>query len=443
MEKINLEGKTLKGYTLKGLIGEGAFSSVYLSSQCDESPNPATNPSNQNSDRNIYQSNPRVAPREDLYKVRRRSNINSTTMKYFACKVIPQKKVENKKLTTRLETEIRVHQLMRHQNIVQLVDVIKDSDYFYVFLEFCPNGELFEYVVDRKKLKENEAAIFFKQILYGLKYIHSMNVSHRDLKPENILLDEFGRVKISDFGLSRLLDENGLANTPCGSPCYASPECISGKSYDGKTSDIWSAGVILYACVTGKLPWTKRNQTQLFAQIKSGQYIIPNYLSENCRDLIARLMTVDYRKRISIEEALDHPFLKDIQIPDNSTDPNQFYYVSLRKIDRFFRIDKNFRIDHLVHKIKKDNSLGELTFIQIKKEIMERVSKEEQRKLNETLSEVVKPRKCPLKPLPKKNRLAIALYTKEDSTFVRKEPSKHDRKNRLRRRSEKPPDPVY
>ena len=255
---------------------------------------------------------------------------------YLACKVIEKARLKHNDLELRFRCEIRVHQQMHHHGIVQLIDVLQDEFFYYVFLEFCPGGELFQHIVDRERLQEEQAKPIMKQILEAVEYIHKMGVSHRDLKPENLLLDQYGHTKISDFGLSRFLDPNGLAVTPCGSPCYASPECISGNPYDGRTSDCWSCGVILYAMVTGQLPWTKRNQNQLFEQIRRGEYVIPGYLSQDCRNLISSLMCVNNKKRLTATQALQHPFLKGVTTPLENMLPNTFAIVSLRKVDAFF-----------------------------------------------------------------------------------------------------------
>jgi serine/threonine protein kinase len=143
-------------------------------------------------------------------------------------------------------------------------------------MEFPPNGELFQYIVNRGKLSEAEAKLFIWQIFDALGYFHSMGIVHRDVKPENILHDTMGRLKLSDFGLSQLGAPGALVAPPCGSPCYASLELLSGRPYDGRTNDVSGCGVILFAMVTGQLPWTKRNQAQLFVQIRCGEYTVPS-----------------------------------------------------------------------------------------------------------------------------------------------------------------------
>ncbi|OHT02728.1 CAMK family protein kinase [Tritrichomonas foetus] len=282
-------------YTFRGTVGTGAFSVVKLS-------------------------------------------FNRDIKEFFACKIVPRNRLSDDDLESRFESEIRINQQMHHSGVVQIVDLLKDDLNYYIFMEFCPNGELFKYIIEKQRLTEPEAGIFMYQFLDAIKYVHSLGVAHRDLKPENLLLDPNGRLKISDFGLSKFVGQSGIVDTPCGSPCYASPECLSGSSYDGRMSDLWSIGVILFAMVTGQLPWTKRNQAQLFNQIRHGEYTIPNYLSEDCQDLIRRLMTVDVNQRITVEEALNHPWIKQFgNLADECQDTQQnFQIVSLKKVDRFF-----------------------------------------------------------------------------------------------------------
>ena len=128
-------------------------------------------------------------------------------------------------------------------------------------LEYVPNGELFDYILKKGRLQEDEARKFFRQLITGINYIHSHNICHRDIKPENLLLDKDMNIKISDFGLSAfvgndtygsshllsfMIDPNSLQHTTCGSPNYVAPEVLKDSGYDGRFSDIWSVGVVLY-----------------------------------------------------------------------------------------------------------------------------------------------------------------------------------------------------
>lgn len=290
---------------------------------------------------------------------------------FFACKIVPRNRLSIDNLEEHFEVEIRINQQMHHPGIVQIVDLRKDDINYYIFMEFCPNGELFRYIVERQRLSESEAALLLRQVLDAINYVHSLGVAHRDLKPENLLLDPVGHLKISDFGLSRFVGRNGLVNTPCGSPCYASPECLSGHAYDGRKSDIWSIGVILFAMVTGQLPWTKRNQAQLFNQIKQGDYVIPTYLSEPCKDLIARLLTVDTNQRITMEEALKHPWLQNVQDDSSREDESFFTIVSLKTVDKFFeKVDfSSCDSETIPERLEQNASFKTINFGQVVKSI--------------------------------------------------------------------------
>lgn len=127
-------------------------------------------------------------------------------------------------------------------------------------------------------------------------------MTHRDLKPENLLLDEDNNIKLIDFGLANSMKDGSSLQTACGSPNYAAPELISGQSYGGQEVDIWSCGVILYAMVCGSLPFDDQEFAALFQKIKEGKYFLPNYVSENVRDLINRMLQPNPVKRIKLKE---------------------------------------------------------------------------------------------------------------------------------------------
>ena len=107
---------------------------------------------------------------------------------------------------------------------------------------------MLEYLIDRDSIDEITAIRFFRQIIYGIDYLHSHSICHRDLKLENILLDEQDNVKIGDFGFARWMKTN-IAETSCGSLHYAAPEVVKGTKYDGRIADVWSCGVILYSLI--------------------------------------------------------------------------------------------------------------------------------------------------------------------------------------------------
>lgn len=268
---------------------------------------------------------------------------DSVSGQLFAAKIIPKIRLLASNSAERFENEIRIIRQLNHPGIVQLYDLLKDENNYYIIMELCSSGELYEQILENERLSEIEAKYYMKQILEALCYVHNLGICHRDIKPENILLDDQGRAKISDFGLSRFVTAVGLAETPCGSPCYASPECIRGGSYDGRKSDMWSCGVLCFAMLTGQLPWTKRNQSQLFDQIQKAEYNIPSYITESAKRFIRGLMDPNPETRLDVDQALNHPWLQSVPTHRVETGPKRLS-VSLRQVDQFFGRDTSANV---------------------------------------------------------------------------------------------------
>jgi len=177
-------------------------------------------------------------------------------------------------------------------------------------MEYASHGELFEYIVANKRCDEATALHFYKQIIAGISYLHSLNIIHRDLKPENLLLDHENNIKIVDFGLSNKGGEHDLLKTACGSPCYAPPEMVLGKRYKGSPADVWSSGVVLYALLCGYLPFDDPNTTKLYKKITIADYTVPPYVSQQAKDLISKILCIDPSKRYTISDIMNHPWFK-------------------------------------------------------------------------------------------------------------------------------------
>jgi BR serine/threonine kinase len=149
-------------------------------------------------------------------------------------------------LKAKIEREIALMRLLDHPQILKLVDVLDSPRHLHMILEYAENGELSEYLVRAQTLREDTALDIFRQLIFGLEYLHSRSICHHDLKLENILLDSNGRIRIADFGFP-LWMRSKIAEASCRLPHYAAPEVIRGQPYDGCAANVWSAGVILYA----------------------------------------------------------------------------------------------------------------------------------------------------------------------------------------------------
>jgi len=232
---------------------------------------------------------------------------------------------------------------LEHSGIVRLVDLLKDDKFYYIFLELCADGDLCDYIIQHKKLRESEAKVFLKQNLEALDCIHRNNVAHRDLKPDNVFTNSKSskQIKIGDFGLVKISEPKALTSTMCGFQAYVSPEFLSGQSYGPLKGDIWTCGVILYMMVIGTIPWTKTGQQEMYKQIREGDYTTPSFLTDQYRNLIEKFMCVNPEERITIREALHHPWLIDTQLPLVNQSAFVRSQVTQHDIDLFFGIQPN------------------------------------------------------------------------------------------------------
>ena len=228
----------------------------------------------------------------------------------YACKVFPRSNLTDPGDLNRFQREINAMAFIRHENIIALHDFFWDENNFYLIMDMCSGGELYDYMCKNGKFDEPTAALIFRQFASAVAYCHSFGVCHRDLKPENILFDVFPRVKVSDFGLCGYLSNEIMMQTFCGSPCYCSPECLCRVKYDGRLADVWSLGVILFSMVTGENPWNINNTSIMVHQILKGAYKIPPGCSPAFENLIQNMLKVNPRERYNMDQVLKHPWIK-------------------------------------------------------------------------------------------------------------------------------------
>ncbi|CAF4859702.1 unnamed protein product [Rotaria sp. Silwood1] len=243
--------------------------------------------------------------------------IHLLTGEHVAIKIIDKAKLGSD--VARIALEIKAMKDLRHQHICQLYQVIETDEYYFLVLEYFCNGELFDYIVNRNRLSEEQARHFFRQIVSAVAYMHKKGYCHRDLKPENLLLDRRENLKLIDFGLCAQ-PKGGInlayLGTACGSPAYAAPEIIAGTNYRGDVADVWSLGVLLYALLCGSLPFDDENIAAMYAKIQNGVYHIPLWLSQESITLLRLMLQVDPTKRIRIDDLLRHRWLINNVYPE-------------------------------------------------------------------------------------------------------------------------------
>ena len=270
-----------------------------------------------------------------------RMAINRQTGEKVAIKILEKSKLTNYNDKIRLEREINILNKIHHPNIVKLFCTIETDRQIFIIMEYIKGNELFQYILVRKKLEEEEAFYFFIQIINCIDYLHKVKIAHRDLKAENIIIEQGKKeIKLIDFGLSNIYEDGQFLSTPCGSPFYAAPEMLEGKSYKGSTVDIWSAGIVLYYMLCGHFPFEDSSNDQLYKKICKGKFEIPKFLSKNAKDLISKILVVNIQRRINIKDIKKHPWVLKYLEKDKSYG-NIFKHIGLNTNKYIIPIDED------------------------------------------------------------------------------------------------------
>ncbi|XP_078399318.1 caM kinase-like vesicle-associated protein isoform X1 [Cetorhinus maximus] len=242
-----------------------------------------------------------------------------STGKMYTCKKFLKK--DGRKVRKAAKNEIMILNMVKHPNILQLVDVFETRKEYFIFLELATGREVFDWILDQGYYSERDTSNVIRQVLEAVAYLHSLKIVHRNLKLENLVY--FNRLKnskivISDFHLAKL--ENGLIKEPCGTPEYLAPEVVGRQKY-GRPVDCWAIGVIMYILLSGNPPFYDENDDEdyenhdknLFRKILAGDYEFDSPywddISEAAKDLVSRLMEVDQDTRITVQEAINHEWI--------------------------------------------------------------------------------------------------------------------------------------
>ena len=265
---------------------------------------------------------------------------HTATGQYVAIKVVDKAKVKNieaggARLMERVKTEIDVLSRCRHPNIVRLREVYETADDVSLVMDLMAGGELWDHVVRKARLSEEEAAPMLKEILAAVAYLHELDICHRDLKPENLLLEASnGPVRLADFGLARTDAARGAAMcTPCGTVGFTPPEMLPAVLDDGsvipnpysKSVDCWSVGCISFFMLFGRPPFLARTDSATNQLVLHGRWRFPDTpaISENARSFISGLLELNPNRRLTASQAARHAWLRSAESPRPATDaPN-------------------------------------------------------------------------------------------------------------------------
>lgn len=220
------------------------------------------------------------------------------TGEYVAIKII--ERTPKQLSDIRIYREALICSLFNHPHIIKLLDFFHTTEYFFLIFEYVDGQQLYDIILNKGYLDEDEARKYFRQIISAVDYSHRNSVVHRDLKIENILIDRNDNIKLIDFGLSNFYDADDLLGTFCGSLYFAAPELLLGTRYTGPEIDVWSLGVILYVMLVGKVPFDDENIHALQNKIKSCKFKFEKTISPEAQDLITN-MILSSDARINLE----------------------------------------------------------------------------------------------------------------------------------------------
>ncbi|OMJ66312.1 hypothetical protein SteCoe_36876 [Stentor coeruleus] len=245
-----------------------------------------------------------------------RTAVHKLTNQERAIKTVKKDKLtKDMQAHSKFFAEIDILRRIDHPNILKLFEFYEDNKSYHLVTEIIKGGELFDYIVGTGNITENIAMGFMKQILFAVNYCHKLGIVHRDLKPENLLLERKssdGNLKVIDFGASTLFEGDKVLKNKYGTSYYIAPEVLK-RSYNEKC-DIWSCGVIMFVLLSGRPPFTGKNDEEIFEKIAKGSFSLMSQewanVSEVAKDLLKKMLEYNPDLRYSAEQALNDPWFK-------------------------------------------------------------------------------------------------------------------------------------
>ena len=227
-----------------------------------------------------------------------------------------------------MKRELEILKEVDHPNIIKLYETYEDELYLHLVMELCTGGDVCDRLIKKTSFSEAEAANIMRQLMGAVNYLHLNNITHRDLKPENFLYlnENSDEVKICDFGMSIKSEGNNRMRSIAGTPYYLAPEVLRG-SYT-KACDVWSLGVFMYFILMGKHPFKGANLESIYQKSSKGTQVFKigelDRISEEAKDLIKKMLTVQTAKRISMKDTLAHPWIANFEKKDNKISQDVF-----------------------------------------------------------------------------------------------------------------------
>ena len=239
---------------------------------------------------------------------------NKRNHELIAVKFLNKSKIIKSNQITHISNEIKILQTLNHPAIISFQSANQDEKYMYLAFEFISGGELFNLLKVENKFSLKKAQFYAGQIVFVLDYLHSKNIIYRNLKPENILINKNGYIKISDFGLSKIIQDRTY--TMCGTPGYLAPEIILNKGY-GLSVDWWAFGILLYEMICGVDPFSDEDVMKTYENILEGKIKFSSDFDDKSRSLIKHLLEPELSKRYGnlkngSNDIKNHPFFKSM-----------------------------------------------------------------------------------------------------------------------------------